>query len=944
MIQKVLLILLLGVKIVFAQESQAHDLFFDSSIFDDELENGMRYVIMPNDGPQETASVRLYFDIGSLHEKDHERGFAHFVEHMAFNGSTNFPEGELVKTLQNAGLAFGAHANASTNFDRTIYSLELPNVESETIKLALKALRETSSNLTFTPEAIDRERGVLVSELDSRNGKGLQVFREQLKFWSPTSRTNVRFAAGTKETIESATREELVAFYNDFYRPENAYLVFVGDVEVEDIEVLIEEIFGDWTNDTVERDTGYMDIPLPVEETPQNIKFFDLDGITTSLSLTMPLPFDAREDSVAKREDLIIKSFANTMFAQRLNKLTRQDGAPILSLRVSYTRLFEEAMLASLTVNTSDENIYDAAGLMEQEIRRVLTHGFTEDEVVEQKANFKLSYQYQVDAAEKRQNNVLANAIVNSVHTDTVFIHPDNQLAIYEGLEPRLNVDVLNAAFADMWDNPSRYFALTNTKIDDAENRLQLALEQSRQVAVAAPEVQTVTEFAYTDFGTPGKVVYREEDEDFRFTKIRFENNLKVNLKPTTFEDNTVRMSLTLGGGVASMPKEFAGIQNLVNLGFVNGGLGAHEVTDIPRLMAGTTASIRLQASNSSYSLPAGVIPADMLKQFQLWAAYLTDAAYRPSAHSQYVRAIENYFQSVNSTPGGVFNAKISSYLYGDDPRFNLQSEERLKELSMQDLRSVLADVTANGALELTVVGDFEIDAAIEALSVTLGALPKRRLVPELDPEVAEITFPEGTKEVVFKHTGGADQALLRMYWPTVGPDEHGLNAKLYLLRHVLQVMMTETLREEEGLAYTPSVSKLSYGYFDDYGFLTIATDISPGEIEQAKAIFLEVVNELVSGDIEQDVIERARKPILEQLRNRKKNNSYWLRILDGAQSDPDYLQYDLRLEEAVTETTLQDLVGVARQFMSDGPRLTVSVIPEPMVAEDSAAPNVATQ
>ena len=917
-------IVLAALPMLFAVATNANPLAVDPHVFSGQLENGMRYAVMPNDGPANTASVRLYLGVGSLHETDHERGFAHFVEHMAFNGSDAFPEGELVKALQNAGLAFGAHANASTDFEKTLYKLELPNVDDTTIDLAFTALRETAGNLSFTEEAINNERGVLVSELEARNGKGLRVFRERLKFWDATSRANERFAAGTKDVISGASRDELIGFYRAFYRPENAFLVFVGDVEVDAIEEKIKTVFSDWQNDTPARNLDYMKERLQPDEPSSDHVIFSLDGINTTLSMTVVKPYRQTPDSAEKRALLIKRSMANVILAQRLDKLARQADAPLQSARVSHSRLFQDVMLANFHVNTSDDRLLEAAALMEQEMRRLLTHGFTEDEVTEQKANFRLSFQYQVDSADKRPNAQLADAIVSAFHEGTTVVHPEDQLEIYTDLENSLTVVDLNAVFAGMWAGKPRFFATTSAAVENGPAKLAVALEASTQVAVAPPEINLVTEFGYSDFGTPGDVVWREESEELEFTKVRFANNLMVNLKPTQWEDNTVRMLLRLGGGVAELPVEYAGLQNLMNVGFVNGGIGKHEVTDIPRLMAGRSASIRLQTSNSAFVMPAGVVPQDILLQFQLWAAYLNDPGFRESAHGQYVRTIESYFQTYKSSPSGVASARIADYLY-DDPRLHLQSLETLKAFTMDDLKAAMTDTVRHGALELTIVGDFDINETLDALSQTLGALPERNQQSKIDPVIRQVKFPAKVQDVKLLHEGGKDQARLYLYWPTVGRGDHQLEAEL-LLKDLLQVMVIEALREDASLAYTPSVSKFASHIFDNFGFLSITTDIGPAEIEQAKTIFLKTVGRVVQGEIDQALLERARRPLLERLRNERKNNGRLLSNLQLAQSYPDYVTYYAGLPKTVEMIKLADLIAVAKTYLASPPRMTVQV------------------
>ena len=303
----------------------------DPAIYARTLDNGLRYVIMPNKTPEGTASIRLYFNTGSLAEREHEQGFAHFVEHMAFNGSENVPEGELVKILQRAGLAFGADVNASTSFENTIYKLDLPNVDEKTIKTSLMLMRETASNLSFDAGAIEREKGVLLSEYDAGDSTGLEIFRKQLRFWAPEVRANHRLAIGTKATIEAATSQTLSAFYNDFYRPQNAYLVFVGDIEVEVIEKQIKSHFSDWKNDTPLRDKAYLTETRGIfQPTDDLVDFYTKEGVSSSLSISFFSPFVELKDTKEDRTNSFKKAIANFIFNQRLAKITRAEETPFV--------------------------------------------------------------------------------------------------------------------------------------------------------------------------------------------------------------------------------------------------------------------------------------------------------------------------------------------------------------------------------------------------------------------------------------------------------------------------------------------------------------------------------------------------------------------------------------------------------------------------------------
>ena len=225
------------------------DLPADPRIIYGELDNGVRYAVMENDNPSGTASIRLRIAAGSLSESDGEEGLVHYLEHMAFNGSENVPEGEMVRMLERLGLAFGADTNAHVSFDETVYKLNLPNVEPEVVETAFMLMRETASNLTLDPEAVERERGVILSEMRTRNTLRYRRTLAQWRFFAPDSGVVERVPIGTIESIESLRSEQFRAFYEAHYHPQRAFVVVVGDLPAEEAIAQIETWFGDWRSD-----------------------------------------------------------------------------------------------------------------------------------------------------------------------------------------------------------------------------------------------------------------------------------------------------------------------------------------------------------------------------------------------------------------------------------------------------------------------------------------------------------------------------------------------------------------------------------------------------------------------------------------------------------------------------------------------------------------------
>ena len=293
------------------------DISPDPDILFGALDNGMRYAILANDTPKNTASLRLSFSSGSLEEEDDERGLFHFLEHMAFNGSTDVPEGEMVKILERLGLAFGPDTNASTNFDEVQYQLDLPDTRDELIDTGLFLFRQTASELTLAQDAIDRERGVILSEKRARNSVGLRLYEAFNAFLAPDARVTQRLPIGTDDVIEMANREKFVDIYQSYYRPDAATLVVVGDIDPSDIENRIESQFGDWTVETP--------VPIPAPpgtfdfERPSSAGSFKDPDATPLVTLVYPMPFEKTHDTASARFERLKRRIAFGIINRRLN-------------------------------------------------------------------------------------------------------------------------------------------------------------------------------------------------------------------------------------------------------------------------------------------------------------------------------------------------------------------------------------------------------------------------------------------------------------------------------------------------------------------------------------------------------------------------------------------------------------------------------------------------
>ena len=397
----------------------ASDLPVDAAITYGELSNGLRYAVRENDTPTKTATLLMRFDTGSINETDETRGLAHFLEHMAFNGSENIPEGEMTKRLERFGLAFGADTNASTGFDETTYQLELPEVSQEMLDVTLGIMRETAERLLLDPEAIDKERGVIQAERRARSNPAFRAFLDQLDFYAGHTVLPDRLPIGTEATIDTITPEQFRDFYKRYYRPEKTFITLVGDMKPEFAIQKIEEYFGDWVNPEGVEAGINVEIDAKAITTPRARVYSDPE-IQASVNLAVLKQVEDYADTAENRKEGLIESLGNSMLNRRLGKMARLEDSSFISAGVGRSNFFDVAEVSSLTVNAQPENWDAALAQGEQALRQALAYGFSQAELDEQIANIENSLQVSVQTSPTRRTPRLARQIMGAFGGESV--------------------------------------------------------------------------------------------------------------------------------------------------------------------------------------------------------------------------------------------------------------------------------------------------------------------------------------------------------------------------------------------------------------------------------------------------------------------------------------------------------------------------------------------
>lgn len=853
------------------------------------LPNGVRYAIRPNAEPKGRISLRFLVQAGSMHENENERGIAHFLEHMAFRSTRDHPEGSLVATLQRMGIGFGPDNTAFTTHDYTIYHLELPDAKPETLREGLGVFREYADGITFSAEEIDRERGVIISELSTRDVPEARAWQARQEALMPEARLNDRLPIGLEAQIRRFQSADFQAFYDAWYRPERMILVLVGEVTAETAAPLIEELFGPLQARGAARPEPPLLKDASVPPPPPRHLFKDPGIMGASIALERAVPETEPRDSLPRWQRDMHTSLAFHMLQRRLQKMAMERGAsfstPVLNYAGSTKGWVVHSLLMGGWVHTWRLALRDG----EQELRRALDFGFTATELQDAKTNYRTYYEQSVRSAATQPSDNLATALAVALAYDRVFCSAEQVADIMLPWLEAATLDDCLAAFRQAWGTePAKLFIISNTAGDTTEQRVVQAYDYSRRVEVIPPEDRGAVQFAYTDFGPAGTLQKEEHIADLDLWQGQFANGVRYNFKQTDFERDTVLVSLRVGYGRLSHPADEPGLELLANYGFLAGGLGQHTNTEISTILNGHVIGLNFRPETDSFIFSLQCAPRELQLGLQLLAAILTDSAYRPEAIRAARAGYGSLFESLTNSPGGPIFATTPHLLSGGDRRFGVPDGQTLAQRTMTELRDWLDPEFRQAPAEISVVGDVDHATATAAVASTLGALPPRANVREIKQDNS-LTVPNAPdRPVVWPVNPALRQVALAYFWPISGTPDVPTERRCHLMAAVIEERLRQRVREELGVAYSVTARLTINEGFPHQNFIEAYAEVETSRADEADRIIRREIASMRREGITADEFERAKQPFIAQRSVDLRRNGYWaFTVLAGSQDNP---------------------------------------------------------
>jgi zinc protease len=908
------------------------DLAADPNMSFGRLPNGLRYVVVPNRKPPGRISMHLLVQAGSLHEAESERGLAHFLEHLAFDGSTHYPPGELVKYFQRIGMNFGPDANAHTAFAETVYDILLPRGDEAHFREGLKVMRDFAEGALLLPEEIEKERGVIEAERRSRDSAGYRTYVASVNFEYPDLLLSRRLPIGLPEVIATADRNKLKGFYDAWYRPEKLVLVVVGDLDT--------AVTRGW----IEAELGAMRARAPARPEPvlgtlehEGLKTFyhyEPDEGATTVTLEVLHSEPAIPDSAALQEKEILAYLATMIVQNRLDARLQGAESPFTDARIGTGRYLREIQYAAITAHTPAKRWDQALAAIEQTLRQALTYGFTAQEIERVRKDLLAGLKESVKTADNRDSKDIARRLIRHLGMDRVMQNAHQEWDLYAPVVEKADAEQLHAAFSALWERDHRLVMVTGNVDLDGEKMRPAALIKTRYLTsqatkVVPPEAQVALRFPYYQ-APEGKGVIRSRVriDDLGIEQIVFENGLRLNIKATDFAANEVAFELIFGRGRRDEPENAPGLGHLAEEIVNESGLGPLNQTQLETALAGTTTRVSFDVSEDSFSLEGESVTTELELLFQLLRAYLSDPGFRPSAYRLALEQVGQEYRRALTSVDGAVGLEGMRFLAGGDTRFGWPpSPEALSRLPLAQVERWVGDAM-EGPLELSLAGDLDVAAVLALAARYLGTLPLRAEMPQpvMRPEPR---FPKGERLDLTVDTQ-IEKSIVVVAFATTDMWDIEVNRRLNALADLFTERLRLEIREKWAASYSPYAFHRSSRIYEGYGFLQVMVNVAPQEADRMVAAVKAIAADLARSPAGEDELQRVIHPTVDRIRDMRETNGYWLgTVLSGSQRYPQQLAWARTIVDSYGSISAAELQALAQTYLKGKEAAVIVISPE---------------
>jgi zinc protease len=902
---------------------------FDPAVTRGTLPNGLHYYIRQNSRPENRVHLQLAVKAGSVDEEDDQQGLAHFLEHMAFNGTKRFQPGELIAALEATGARLGPHVNAYTSFNETVYMFQLPTDREGLVETGMQALADFAGGITLDPKEIEKERGVVIEEWRGGLGAGSRLRDQQIPVLFHGSRYAERLPIGRPEVLKSFPPERLRDFYETWYRADRMAVVAVGDIDVAEIEALIRKEFGALPKpDSPPPPREYV-VPLHDELLAKVAT--DPEATQSSVTLMRKRQREV-EGTAGEYRDQLVERLAFQMLNERFDELSRKPAAQFLGAGAYESGLSPTTSAVALGANVQEGRILDGLAAVVIEANRVVEHGFGAGELDRAKKRIVAAY----DRAHAERDKTESSAYVREYVSHFLQGEPspgiEYERTLVQAFLPGITAGEVTAAAKAMFDDTSRVIIAVSPEKPDleipTEADLRTAVARAEKVAVTAWADDATTRELMASDPEPGVVTDRRELEQLGVTVVRFGNGVEAWLKPTDFKNDEVLYSLVSPGGASVAPPDLFYEATLSPAQVQLSGAGGHRAIELQRLLAGRIASASPTMSLSHHGISGGSNPANIETALQLMHLLFTDPGDDPDAFARIQKQLEAAFLNRARNPDNVFSEKVGEVNTGGHYTARPLTPDRIARLDREAMAAFYRERFANAAdFTFFMVGAFRTDDVVPLVARYIGSLPATGETTAAVRDVG-LAFPRDiVRERVLRGQEPRARTVVSFY--AEPPLEEHEQSRVEAAADVLQITLRDILREELGETYGVSVGLVQQLPQRGAGRIAVSFGGAPDRIDGMVNRVMQEVKRLQQEGPSDDLTTRAKETARRTWQTAQRQNGYWLGRLQSAKlldRDPHLI---LTREERIDAITPQNLHEMFKQYFPLDRYTVVTLVPE---------------
>lgn len=909
-----------------------------------ELPNGLRYAVRKNGVPPGQVSIRIRVDAGSLNEKDDEQGYAHLIEHLLFRQSKYLGNAEAIPTWQRLGASFGNDTNAETTPTQTVYKLDLPNATPASLDESFKLLSGMVTAPTLSEANVRTEVPIVLAEMRERGGAAMRVQDATRRVFYAGQPLAERSPIGTVATLQGAHQDAVRAFHQRWYRPDNTVIIVAGDAEPAQLAAMVRKWFGDWK--VAGKPTpppSFGDPVAPKDVDPANpvgeTQVLVEPDLPRTVNYGILRPWRPVNDTIVYNQGLMIDALAQQIINRRLESRARAGGSYLVA-QVSQDDVSRSVDGTFVSVTPLGEDWQGALKDVRAVIADAVAKPPTEEEIAREVAEMEVAFQVPVEQRRLLPGGKLADDLVTALDIRETVAAPEAVLEIFRRSRAMFTPQAVQ-------DHTRKLFTGAVTRAvyispqageGDASALRQALLSPVASDAYVRLASKPIRFDDMPPIGEPGQVTSLAPSGLLGIEQVEFANGVKVLIWPVKDEPGRVAVKVRFGGGYRAFAQSDAPYIALGEIALVGSGVGALGQEELDRISTGRKMGFEFKIEDAAFEFTADTRPADLADQLYIFAAKFAMPRWDANPVLRAKAAARLQYEAYSTSPQGVLDRDLKYFQRDRDARFHTPTPAEIEKATPEGFREVWQRALETGPIEVQLYGDFDRNAAIQALQRTFGALPKRAPLPA-NVAPAAIRFPAANAQpVILKHRGDANQAAAVLSWPT-GGGSIGIteSRQLEILTQLFSNRLLDAMREKTGASYAPYVFSTWPLDLSAGGSITAMAQLQPDDIPTFFTTAKQIAAELANQPVSADELARVIEPFRQRVTRASTSSAFFMYQLEGATQDPARFTGVRSLFADYTVTTPHAMQAMAKRYLVPEKAWQLEVLPQPAGASTPA-------